>query len=338
MRVVVSGVVMVWLAACSDDGAGGGGGSETGSSGDVASTSASSDADASSSAGTSTSGSTSSAEASSGGSEGTAGGEDVCTRWNADRADLTEGAWSGSVATCDPGDVATPGRENALRVTNLYRWLADLPPIETSAQNDALAQACALMMHANEMLSHGPPMSWTCWTQQGADGAGMSNISGTPGVFAVDLYMVDPGNPTTLGHRRWLLSNSIGPTGIGSTDTYSCMVTLGGTNMVGEPWMAWPPPGAFPLQAGRIEWTNIDETGWSLQSDTIDFAGAQVQITEGGEDRPVAITQLAGGYGSAFAISMIPQGWVMEAGASYHVSVTGISEPIEYDVDVVDCG
>ena len=268
-----------------------------------------------------------------GGSEADA----MCERWNADRADLDEGTWSGSVGACNPGDISASGRENALRVLNLYRWIADLPPITTDPGRDALAQACALMMTANDDLSHEPPGSWTCYSADGAEAAGNSNIAGAPGVFAVDMYMVDSGNPTTLGHRRWILSNSIGPTGLGSTDAYSCMWTLGGSNDVGAEWTAWPPPGPFPFAASELPWTNMDETGWSVQSDTIDLGGAQVEITAGGETLPVTVTPLLGGYGSESAISMIPQGWVMTAGTTYHVRIDGVGQTIEYDVEVVDC-
>jgi hypothetical protein len=270
----------------------------------------------------------------------TGGGSDadaVCMRWNADRADLDEGTWSGSVASCDPGDISASGRENALRVTNLYRWIADLPPITTDPARDALAQACALIMHANGQLSHRPPSNWTCWTSDGAEGAGNSNIASTAGVFAVDLYMVDPGNPTTLGHRRWILSNSIGPTGLGSTSEASCMWTLGGSNDVGAEWTAWPPPGAFPWEASQLPWTSMDETGWSIQSDSIDLGGAQVEITADGAPMPVSVTPLLGGYGSDSAISMIPQGWSITAGTTYHVRVDGVGQTIEYDVEVVAC-
>lgn len=261
----------------------------------------------------------------------------VCARWNADRVDLDEGTWSGSVNGCDPGDISASARENALRVVNLYRWIADLPPITTDPARDQLAQACALMMTANDQLSHTPPADWTCYSSDGAEAAGNSNIASTPGVLAVDLYMVDPGNPTTLGHRRWILSNSIGPTGIGSTDAYSCMWTLGGSNDVGAEWTAWPPPGAFPFAASQLPWTNMDETGWSVQSDSIELGGAQVEITAGGETLPVTVTPLLGGYGSNSAISMIPQGWVMTAGTTYHVRIDGVGQTIEYDVEVVDC-
>jgi hypothetical protein len=264
----------------------------------------------------------------------------VCDRWNADRADLSEGAWSGSVDTCDAGDIASTGRENALRLVNLYRWLSALPPVDDDSAKNAGAQECALMMDANGELNHSPPTSWTCYTDGGASTAGQSNIATAPAVQAVDLYMVDPGNPTTIGHRRWILSNSLGPIGIGSTSTYSCMHVLYGSGSATAAWTAWPPPGRIPFEAFAPDgayWTNLDATGWTVQSDSIDVSGAGVTVTEGGVDKPVATTVLLGGYGSSSAISFIPSGWSTEAGKTYHVALTGVSPAIEYDVRVIDC-
>ncbi|MEX1368718.1 MAG: CAP domain-containing protein [Nannocystaceae bacterium] len=264
----------------------------------------------------------------------------MCNRWTSDRADLDEGTWSGSVASCDPGDISASGRANALRLLNLQRFMVGLPEVSTDPGRDASAQACALMMHANGSLSHNPPMGWTCYSPDGAGAAGSSNISTGPGVLSVDLYMVDPGNPTTLGHRRWILSNSLGPVGLGSTSSYSCMWVIGGGGGGSNAWTAWPAPGPFPIEAvDPLGFSSLDETGWSIQSDGIDLSGAQVTITTGaGEPRPVSVTVLAGGYGSSTAISMIPQGWSTEVGTTYHVQVDGVGMPIEYDVHVVDCG
>jgi len=263
----------------------------------------------------------------------------VCARWNADRADLSEGTWSGSVAACDPGDISAEGRANALKLYNLYRWLADLPPVTTDPERDRLAQACALLMEANDALSHDPPMSWACWTEDGDEGASSSNISSGPGVRSADAYMIDNGNPTTIGHRRWILSNSLGPIGLGSTATgASCMQNLGGQGDAGKPWMAWPPPGNVPLQAfapsGR---SSLDDTGWTVQSDGINLQGASVTVTSDGENLPVTVTQLLDRYGARYALRFNPDGWETEAGRTYSVSVTGIQTEISYDVSVVDC-
>jgi hypothetical protein len=194
------------------------------------------------------------------------------------------------------------------------------------------------MMEANGDLSHDPPMSWTCWTEDGAEGASSSNISGGASVRSADAYMIDNGNATTIGHRRWILSNSLGPIGIGSTGNgASCMQNLRGTGDAGKAWMAWPPPGVFPLQALVMGRGSLDDTGWTIQSDEIELQGAQVSVSSGGANLPVTVTQLQGGYGSRYAFRFNPNGWESAAGQTYAVSVSGIETPISYEVSVVDC-
>jgi hypothetical protein len=252
---------------------------------------------------------------------------------------MNEGTWSGNVASCTVGDISANGRANALKLINLYRWLADLPAVTTDPTRDAQAQACALMMEAQGSLSHSPGMDWACYSAQGAQGASSSNISGGPGVSSIDAYMIDPGNATTIGHRRWTLSNSLGPIGLGSTGPggSSCFQNLSGTGRAGKMWMAWPPPGIVPLQAFGNSRSHIDDTGWTVQSDNINLAGAQVTITAGGMNMPVTVTQLQGGYGSRYAFRFNPTGWDTTAGQTYAVSVTGIPTPISYQVEVVNC-
>ena len=277
---------------------------------------------------------------------GSAGGDDgdrsptaTCARWNADTANLSEGTWSGSVDACTVGDISAEGRANALRMVNLMRWLADLPAVTTDDTSNQQAQACALMMTANDDLSHSPPMSWECYSAAGATGAGSGNISSAPGVESVLMYMVDPGNPTTLGHRRWILSNELGPIGLGSAGAgnASCMRVFGGKGKANKAWMAWPPPGAFPLQAYKDRYNRVlDDTGWSIQSE-LNLSNVQVTVTSGGQTKPVTVTELEPNYGSKEAISIIPDGWKAAAGSTYSVSITGSEMPINYDVQIVDC-
>jgi uncharacterized protein YkwD len=258
----------------------------------------------------------------------------VCDRWTADRADLREGTWTGSVATCDPGDISPDARENALRLVNLYRWLADLPPVDHDPVKNAAAQECAVLMHANNALSHTPPPQWTCYSEEGADAAGASSIATLPGVAAVDLYMTDPGNATTLGHRRWILGNWLGTIGLGSTSGYSCMYVFG-EGVGSAPWTAWPPAGPVPLEAFGL-WGDLDATGWSVQSDTVDLTDVTVTVARDGQALPVTVTPLLDYYGSLSAISFVPSGWQTVPGA-YQVTIAGASVPIDYLVEVVDC-
>lgn len=263
----------------------------------------------------------------------------LCARWQADRADLSEGAWDGGVNGCNQGTLGAAGHANALRLINLYRWIADLPEVAEDGTRSDQAQACALMMDANDMLSHDPPMNWKCYTQAGHDAAMSSNISGGPGVAAIDQYMIDYGNETTMGHRRWILSNSLGPVGIGSTSEMSCLQVIGGGGDAGKEWMAWPSPGLVPYEAlhvPTVPWSDVDQAGWTVQSDSIDVSAAQVTVTEGGMNRPVAVNGLGMYFGAMYAVRFVPQGWTVEAGRTYDValSVGGI----QYSVTVVDCG
>lgn len=72
----------------------------------------------------------------------------LCQRWNGDRAQLARGRGAGTRRAADEGAVSRDGRDNALRLVNLYRWIADLPPVTEDAGKTGSAQACALMMHA----------------------------------------------------------------------------------------------------------------------------------------------------------------------------------------------
>jgi hypothetical protein len=266
----------------------------------------------------------------------------TCARWNADNLQRGEGTWSGSVAECDPGAISEVGRENALRLLNLHRWLADLPPVTTSDQRNELAQACALLEDANwreSGLSHTPPDSWKCYSEEAADGAITSNISTGPGVVSVPAYLLEKGAEAAMGHRRIILSNELGPIGLGSTGPggASCMQALPGKNDAARAWVAWPPPGVFPLAAYGEAPRSLSDTGWSIQSDYIDLSKAKVSVSSRGRALATDVSELDPSPGSESAIRIVPNGWTVRAGETYEVSVTGIKPAIEYAIEIVDC-
>lgn len=261
--------------------------------------------------------------------------EAVCKRWKEAFSEKSEGTWSGDVDSCKAGDISKDARALALARLNYMRWLAELKEVTTDPALDKKAQECALMMHANGYLSHNPPKSWKCYTDDGASAAGKSNISGAPGVSSVLLYMIDPGNDTTLGHRRWIISNRFGPTGLGSTSKSSCMYTIGGKTNGNRTWTAWPPPGIFPVELNSNGWASMDKTGWSIQSDTIDFAGKDITVTEDGKDKPVDIAQLMKNFGARHTVKITPKGWTMQSGVKYQVKVAGTE--IDYSFTTTSC-
>lgn len=262
---------------------------------------------------------------------------EICMRWNADRANLTESTFNGDLAACMPGTMSPDSIANAERLFNLYRSMAGLPLLKADAASNQRAQACALLMYANNTITHTPPSTFKCYTAEAAQTAGSSSLATGPSVSSVDGYMLDPGNNTTLGHRRWILSNMLKGIGFGSAGRYSCQYQPPGAGTGGKPWVAWPPPGTVPLQAIKYRLGSVDSTGWSLQSDSINLQSAQVTVSSNGAMLPVQITALGSGYGSRYAISFKAMGWTSQAGQSYAVHVEGVSTPIDYTVQVVDC-
>jgi hypothetical protein len=258
---------------------------------------------------------------------------EVCQRWAADRVDRSEGTWTGDADTCAPGDVTEPGRSNALKILNLYRFLAEMPEVTTEAVRNTKAQECALMQSVNGGLSHTPPTTWKCYTAGGSEASGKSNISSGKGVTSMDIYMTDR-NVAQMGHRRWVLANSLGPVGLGSA-TASCFWNLDGTGKAGKPFVAWPPIGPVPADVFRVN--SLDTAGWTIQSDTINLDTATATITDAGQDRPVTVAVLPPNYGSRYAIKVTPNGWTSLAGHVYSVALQGTSMPVAYNVDVVDC-
>ncbi|HMR81012.1 MAG TPA: CAP domain-containing protein, partial [Polyangiaceae bacterium] len=270
----------------------------------------------------------------------------VCQRWTQDRLDLAEGTWSGDLATCAPGTWSEPARANALRQLNLYRWLAGRAAVSADPDKNVRAQSCALLLDANDQLSHAPPDTWACYSAAGAQGASESNIILEPGVIAVDLYMIDDGasNAKRMGHRRWLLWDALSTVGLGSSAGASCLLVLDS----GEPdalgIRLWPPAGAFPHDAyaprnddATILMPTLDQGGWTIETLDMPMDSANVQLTEDGVVRPILVNALEPAGQSEYGLRFIPDGWTAKRGSTYEVTVTGIPQPFRYQVELVSC-
>ena len=267
---------------------------------------------------------------------------EVCQRWVCDRSDMSEGVSTGDVTSCAPGDLLPPGRPNALKLVNLYRFLTGMPEVSEDPTFDTDAQDCAIIQAANG-LSHTPTATDTCYNATGATASNRSSICGGQAVGCIDLYMDDSANATgpNYGHRTWILANSLGPVGFGSVGsggrsmTASCFYQVGGTGKAGIAYVGWPPAGPVPLQAFTA--TELDKSGWSLQSDTINLNTATATVVDGTTNEPVTVSTNLGSYGAKYAMGIVPNGWTTQAGHNYTVTIGGTTTPISYTVQVVDC-
>jgi uncharacterized protein YkwD len=240
-------------------------------------------------------------------------------------AHLTPVRWSGSVSRCAAGAPSGATQAATRDAVNYYRAMAQLAPVSFDTALSGPAQKAALMMDANDALSHDPPSSWRCWSDDGAAAAGRSNLAlGSGGAAAVSLYMADPGPGNTMvGHRRWILHAPTRSMGSGSTPTAHALTVFGGeTATAGAPaWVPWPTPGYFPAE--------IEPDGlWSLSSNlpAVDLRRTSVTVTSAGRKLPVRRYSVVSGYGPE-TVSWYVKGVRAPSGsgvASYRVTVHGI--------------
>jgi hypothetical protein len=168
----------------------------------------------------------------------------------------------------------------------------------------------------------------------------MSNIawgSGHP-AQAINQFMEDWGNETTMGHRRWIVNPPLGPIGIGywegggSYGNAECLQVFGsqggGPN---PPWVAVPNQGFVPLTVAQ--WT------WTFHGSLSGIPNATISMLRVDDNVPLNVTikTLSQGFGQD-AISWLPNGWSVEAGKTYRVTVSGLGGgEVAYDVKPIMC-
>ncbi|MEL4356546.1 MULTISPECIES: CAP domain-containing protein [unclassified Luteococcus] len=215
-------------------------------------------------------------------------------------ATAVAGGWTGNVSSCTPGTVSADAQAATLATINYYRSMVGLAPASFNAAWSAKAQQAALMMEANNSLSHNPPNTWKCWTSDGAGAAATGNLAlgFSNGAKAINGYIDDAGNDTTLGHRRWILDPRITTMGSGFTARGNSLKLWEGsvpaTNPANTPaFVSWPDAGYVPKVL--VPKNNI----WTVSASdaSTDMSSATVSITSDGKAVPVEVTRPTAGYG-----------------------------------------
>lgn len=277
------------------------------------------------------------------GSPETRSSGEVCVAWRTamTRREPADG-FTVSATTCDPGALSRNAIDDALTRLNFYRWLSGLGPVADDAQANAAGQACAVVSAWNPAgpQAHFPQTTATCYSASGAAAAGSSNIAWGAGdaADAIDLWMIDFGNETTFGHRRWLLNPPLNPVGIGhyrggnNYGSASCISVFGGSGSGPRPdFVAFPPPGFSPTAVTQWHWTLHGNIPLSNTTLTVTRVSDSMQL-------PMRLEVLNGSYGQA-AVVMFRDGWSPVAGETYHVRLSGSGGLglVEYDVKPTDC-
>ncbi|GAB4210323.1 MAG: hypothetical protein OHK0013_30840 [Sandaracinaceae bacterium] len=255
---------------------------------------------------------------------------EVCEGWRDMHQTTATAAWTPGPGDCDPGSMPREAIDDTLRRINGFRWLIGLGPVVDDPSAHTRQQSCAVMMYRNGSLDHFPPMSWRCYTADGASGAGSSNLALGTGNSAdtIDLYVDDHG-VTSLGHRRWVLNGPLGRVGIGFAGNAGCLGVFDRSGSSDRMWTSWPPPGFAPR--------DTTSAWWSFHSDRGSVADANVRMVRASDGTEVTgmVYRLPEGYGVS-AVAWAPT--ERTVGQRYRVTVTTTSiGEISYEVEIVAC-
>jgi len=255
------------------------------------------------------------------------------------------------LARCSAGALRREAKASFLAAFNALRARHGLAPVRYNPAADQAAAEAALMMAANNALSHTPPQSWTCWTAAGAGAAGSSNLLG--GVSSPYLAYEDDdailaewlieGDGDEIGHRRWMLDPYLEQTALGRVLTTlpggvrvdSAVMKVfdfpGASNRAGPPatvpdFVAWPQgdyPRRFFSPRARLSFSVSQDPDDFDGRTKVDFSQARVSISDGGANVPVR-DQLSDneGYGVANSLSWRADGIV--PGRTYAVTISGV--------------
>jgi uncharacterized protein YkwD len=263
--------------------------------------------------------------------------------------------WNGNVASCVPG-TTTPSFKNAiLERVNFFRLAAGIPALK--GLNDTYntqAQAAALMMSKAGQLSHNPGTNWPCFSANGDNAAGNSNLYlGRYGPEAITGYVRDPGSGNTaVGHRRWILypqTQQMGTGDIPANGSYYAANALWVFDShlwdtrpdTRTPFVAWPPSGYIPYP--------VVFARWSFAYPNADFSNAKVSLSKNGISVSISPYTSVSGYGEntlVWIISGMGDGdsWPKPAAdIPYLVTISGVvingqSNTFSYPVIIFDPG
>lgn len=162
----------------------------------------------------------------------------------------------------------------ALAYLNFLRSVAGLRPVALSEIYNLRSQNAALLLAANDSISHSPPQPEGMHPdlyESALLGANLSNLARfnwmEPEILleGIAYFARDDGdmNLSALGHRRWLLNPGMAETGFGLANaesgySYVVMYAVDEGAPVDWDYVAWPAAQAFPVELMR------STLAWSL--------------------------------------------------------------------------
>ena len=240
----------------------------------------------------------------------------------------------------ESGKLSQETNDIAIKMFNFARFAVGIPNnVEIDASYEKLAQDASLLMAVNDLMAHtGQPKPKNMKDDlynSGAKGCASCNIySGVRNIYdAVEGWIEDSGNFTTIGHRRWILHPPMKKTGFGKVNGYAAMYcfdnSFGKTEYKNIPW----PCRNMPLEFGTSEYWTLS-TGKKLPDDI------EVTLTN---NKTGSVEKFSNKTKDKFHISNANFGLIgcvifigpnnCKDGDSYRVDIKGTDVAVSYDVN-----
>lgn len=261
-------------------------------------------------------------------------------------SDIQSGIYSSEpdVSKCTAGGVSPLEKERVLERVNYIRSLHRLPPVVYEEKDDIYTEQCALIIAANEELSHTPGKDWTCYSDDAYTGCNKSNIFIQWGndnlsfksTTVIDAFMTDEG-VDTLGHRRWIMDPWLAHISFGRADDYSSKITGAALKVINTDqqdisgssidFVAYPyeyyPVGLYNENV-MMSFSVISDRNSKWNNGNVDMLTSAVSIL-GPDNKPVKITGKVfdnDGYGVPNNLRWFAES--IKPGVRYNISITGV--------------
>jgi len=246
---------------------------------------------------------------------------------------VEELAWTGDINKCRAGTVSKTAIAKSLAILNYFRRQAGLyDQCEFVDSFNIYCQQTALVLYANNIITHYLDKSNKCFTEMAKVGALSSNLSlGNFGPNAIQSQVFDNGwSNYSVGHRRWILNPFNSKFGIGITPGSTALGVFGKfsenndwknkTYYEGKQYIAWPSAGYFP--------TNLVPQRWSFSLHRASFESVIVNVYKYKNGKKTAveidIEPVEDGYGINTLVWKPRDGWEAENESVFEVEIKNV--------------
>jgi hypothetical protein len=191
--------------------------------------------------------------------------------------------WNGNTKLCQCGSLDKGIYLKAENRINFFRTVVGLPTVKINLSYNKEAQAAALLIKANNQLTHYPSKEMKCFNQSASNGCLKSCLAFTdfnnfPKTAFITAFIDDLGADNYfVGHRKWLLYTKLVDFGYGATNSSEAVLTSTPSLSDSIPsidYIAYPWKGFVPV--------NLIFPKWSFsipENKVVDFSSTTITMT-----------------------------------------------------------